>query len=103
MTFESKALHLAIMVRASRLLRILNALDIDLRLTQLNRVRPTLEDLAAEDRTIEQAADVLAKLAPEVAKYFNENSVHREIGGRLLAAWQTGIRESLGFAKVALI
>jgi transcriptional regulator with XRE-family HTH domain len=31
------------------LLRILNALDLDLRLTQLNRGRPTLEDLAAED------------------------------------------------------
>ncbi|WP_027529011.1 helix-turn-helix domain-containing protein [Bradyrhizobium sp. WSM3983] len=31
------------------LLRILNALDLDLRLTQLNRGRPTLEDLAAEE------------------------------------------------------
>jgi transcriptional regulator with XRE-family HTH domain len=30
------------------LLRILNALDLDLRLTQFNRARPTLEDLAAE-------------------------------------------------------
>jgi transcriptional regulator with XRE-family HTH domain len=30
------------------LLRILNALDLDLRLTQFNRGRPTLEDLAAE-------------------------------------------------------
>jgi len=31
------------------LLRILNALDLDLRLTQSNRGRPTLEDLNAED------------------------------------------------------
>ena len=31
------------------LLRILNALDLDLRLTQFNRGRPTLEDLVAED------------------------------------------------------
>ena len=31
------------------LLRILNALDLDLRLTQFNRGRPTLEDLTAED------------------------------------------------------
>jgi transcriptional regulator with XRE-family HTH domain len=30
------------------LLRILNALDLDLRLTQFNRGRPTLEDLTAE-------------------------------------------------------
>jgi transcriptional regulator with XRE-family HTH domain len=31
------------------LLRILNAVDLDFRLTQLNRSRPTLEDLTAED------------------------------------------------------
>jgi transcriptional regulator with XRE-family HTH domain len=31
------------------LLRILNALDFDFRLTQLNRGRPTLEDLTAEN------------------------------------------------------
>jgi transcriptional regulator with XRE-family HTH domain len=31
------------------LLRILNALDLDLRLTQFNRGRPTLEDLVAEE------------------------------------------------------
>jgi transcriptional regulator with XRE-family HTH domain len=31
------------------LLRILNALDLDLRLTQFNRGRPTLEDLEAEE------------------------------------------------------
>jgi len=31
------------------LLRILNALDLDLRVTELNRGRPTLEDLIEED------------------------------------------------------
>jgi transcriptional regulator with XRE-family HTH domain len=31
------------------LLRILNALDLDLRMTQFNRGRPTLEDLTAEE------------------------------------------------------
>jgi transcriptional regulator with XRE-family HTH domain len=31
------------------LLRILHALDLDLRLTQFNRSRPTLEDLVAEE------------------------------------------------------
>ena len=31
------------------LLRILNSLDLDLRVTQLNRGRPTLEDLVAEE------------------------------------------------------
>jgi len=60
----------------------------------LVRLGQTRCDLSVQtiNPIIAQAADVLAKLAPEVAKYFNENSVHREIGGRLLAAWQTGIR-----------
>ncbi len=31
------------------LMRVINALDLDLRLTQLNRGRPTLEDLTAEE------------------------------------------------------
>ena len=31
------------------LMRIMHALDLDLRITQLNRGRPTLEDLAAEE------------------------------------------------------
>jgi serine/threonine-protein kinase HipA len=71
----------------------------------LVRLGQTRCDLSVQmiNKIMEQVADVLAKLAPEVAKYFNENSVHREIGGRLLAAWQTGIRESLGFPKVALV
>lgn len=52
---------------------------------------------------VEQAADVQAKQAPEVTRYLNENSVHREIGRRLLAAWQTGIQASLGFPRAALV
>ena len=31
------------------LMRVMNSLDLDLRITQLNRGRPTLEDLAAEE------------------------------------------------------
>ncbi len=31
------------------LMRIMHSLDLDLRITQLNRGRPTLEDLAAEE------------------------------------------------------
>jgi transcriptional regulator with XRE-family HTH domain len=31
------------------LMRVINSLDLDLRITQLNRGRPTLEDLAAEE------------------------------------------------------
>jgi transcriptional regulator with XRE-family HTH domain len=36
-------------IGVKHLLRILNALDLDLRLTQLNRGRPALEDLTAEE------------------------------------------------------
>jgi transcriptional regulator with XRE-family HTH domain len=31
------------------LMRVMNSLDLDLRITQLNRGRPTLEDLVAEE------------------------------------------------------
>ena len=31
------------------LMRVLNSIDLDLRITELNRGRPTLEDLAAEE------------------------------------------------------
>src|SRR5215467_4226927 len=65
-------------------------------LVRLGQTRCDLS-LQAINKIIEQAADVLAKLAPEITRYFSENSAHREIGDRLLAAWQTGIRESLGF------
>ena len=46
----------------------------------------------------EQAADVLATLAPDVTTYFNAAATHREIADKLLAAWQAGIRDSLGLA-----
>jgi len=32
-----------------RLMRVINSLDLDLRITEFNRGRPTLEDLAAEE------------------------------------------------------
>src|SRR5215216_4211899 len=61
----------------------------------LERLGQTRCDLSLQaiNRITEQAADVLAKLAPEVTKYFSGNSAHREIGDKLLAAWQKGIRE----------
>jgi serine/threonine-protein kinase HipA len=47
---------------------------------------------------LEQTAEVLTALAPSVTKYFKERAAHPEIGDRLVAAWQTGIGDSLGFA-----
>ena len=58
---------------------------------------------ADDQEIIEQTADVLASLTAEVTKYFDENSSQREIGNRLLAAWQTGVRESLGFSRGSLV
>jgi serine/threonine-protein kinase HipA len=64
----------------------------------LVRLGQTRCDLSMQmiNKIIEQTADVLASLAPEVTKYFDGNSSQREIADRLLAAWQTGVRESLG-------
>jgi serine/threonine-protein kinase HipA len=68
----------------------------------LVRLGQTRCDLAlpAINAIVEQAADVLAKLAPEITRYFRENPEHREIGHKLLAAWQTGVRDSLGASRV---
>jgi serine/threonine-protein kinase HipA len=68
-------------------------------LVRLGQTRCDL-GLQAINLIIEQAADTVAKLAPEVTKYFSRSSAHRQFGGRLLAAWQTGIRESLGSSSV---
>jgi serine/threonine-protein kinase HipA len=54
--------------------------------------------LSVINTAFEQAADVLATLAPEVRMYFNGAAMHREMADKLLAAWQTGVRDSLGLA-----
>jgi hypothetical protein len=66
-------------------------------LTRLGQTRCNLS-LAAIDAVLEQTAEVLTALAPSVTKYFKERAAHPEIGDRLVAAWQTGIGDSLGFA-----
>jgi serine/threonine-protein kinase HipA len=66
-------------------------------LTRLGQTRCDLS-LPVINAAFEQAADVLATLAPDVTTYFNAAATHREIADKLLAAWQTGIRDSLGLA-----
>ncbi len=66
-------------------------------LTRLGLTRCALS-LAAINAVLEQTADVLTALAPSVTRYFKERAAHPEIGDRLLEAWQTGIRDSLGLA-----
>ena len=57
-------------------------------------------DLASQTikRVLEETADALSKITPDVVKHFKNTATHRDIGDRLLAAWDTGIQHSLGFA-----
>ena len=66
-------------------------------LTLLGQTRCDLA-LQTVKRVLEETADVLSKVAPDVVTYFKNTATHRDIGDRLLAAWETGIQHSLGFA-----
>ena len=39
-------------------------------------------------RVLEETADALSKIAPDVVTYFKNRATHRDIGDRLLAAWR---------------
>lgn len=54
-------------------------------------------------QAFEETADVLSRTAPDVVTYFKNTAAQREIGGRLLAAWDAGIRESLGLADRPIV
>lgn len=64
-------------------------------LTRLGQTRCDLS-LAAIKSVFEETADVLSRIAPEVERYFRDVATHRDVGARLLAAWEAGIRDSLG-------
>lgn len=66
-------------------------------LTRLGQTRCDLS-LPVIKAIIEETADVLSKIAPDVDRYFKKVATHREVGDRLLAAWQTGVGDSLGFS-----
>ena len=65
-------------------------------LTRLGQTRCDLS-LAVITRIVEETADVLATIAPDVERYFKGTAKHRDVGARLLRAWDAGIRDSLGF------
>ena len=69
-------------------------------LTLLGQTRCDLT-LQTVKRVFEETADALSKIAPDVVTYFKNTATHRDIGDRLLAAWETGIQHSLGFADRA--
>ncbi len=66
-------------------------------LTLLGQTRCDLSSQTIK-RVLEETADALSKIAPDVVTYFKNTATHRDIGDRLLAAWEAGIQHSLGFA-----
>jgi serine/threonine-protein kinase HipA len=63
-------------------------------LTVLGQTRSDLTSQAVK-RIFEEVADALSTITPDMKAHFKTNAKHREIGDRLLAAWGTGVRESL--------
>ena len=49
------------------------------------------------EAVLESVADALAETAPGLARYFKESDI--EVGARINAAWETGIKESLGLIR----
>ncbi len=66
-------------------------------LTLLGQTRCDLSSQTIK-RVLEETSDALSKIAPDVVTYFKSTAKHREIGDRLLAAWEAGVQHSLGFA-----
>jgi serine/threonine-protein kinase HipA len=70
-------------------------------LTRLGQTRCDLS-LAAITAILEETADVLSKIAPETNRYFKGAATHHEVGDAMMAAWQAGIRDSLGLSDRSL-
>jgi serine/threonine-protein kinase HipA len=66
-------------------------------LTLLGQTRCDLSSQTIK-RVLEETADALSKIAPDVVTYFKNTATHRDVGDRLLAAWEAGVQDSLGFA-----
>jgi serine/threonine-protein kinase HipA len=71
-------------------------------LTRLGQTRCDLS-LPAIKAIFEETADVLANIAPDIRRYFKDTATYRDVGARLLGAWEAGIRDSLGFAGRPLV
>jgi serine/threonine-protein kinase HipA len=58
-------------------------------------------DIAAKDieRIFAQAADALSDTEADVRHYFKNTAAHRDVGVRMLNAWEEGIQSSLGQSK----
>lgn len=65
----------------------------------LIRLGQTRSDLSLKkvEEHMEATADAVSSIVPELKKYFA--SKEGEVGARMLAAWETGIKESLGAVR----
>jgi serine/threonine-protein kinase HipA len=65
----------------------------------LIRLAQTRSDLSLKkvEAHMEATADAMASVAPQVREYFSSRD--GEVGSRMLAAWETGIRDSLGLVR----
>jgi serine/threonine-protein kinase HipA len=65
---------------------------------RLIKLGQTRADLGATliSRIFEETADVISDVSPEVEKFFKKKSKYPNIGELIIAAWQSGVRESLG-------
>jgi serine/threonine-protein kinase HipA len=59
--------------------------------------------LATIKAMLEETADALSGIAPEIERYFHDATPHRDVGARMLAAWEVGVRESLSFGDRVFI
>ena len=66
------------------------------KLLRLGQLRAGLSTAKVE-ATIESVADALADTAPRLARYFKDSDI--EVGARITAAWEAGIRDSLELTR----
>jgi serine/threonine-protein kinase HipA len=70
---------------------------------RLIKLGQTRADLGATliSRIFEETADVISDVSPQVKKFFKKKSKYPNIGELIIAAWQSGVRESLGLGGPA--
>jgi serine/threonine-protein kinase HipA len=49
-------------------------------------------------RIFEETADAISDVSSEAGKHFKKKSKYPRIGGRILSAWRSGVKESLGLS-----
>jgi len=64
-------------------------------LTRLGQTRCDLS-LPVIKAIFEETAEALIEITPKIERHFKERATHQDVGPRLIAAWEDGVRNSLG-------